>query len=534
MESKKDTMKTLAQRAKKKKVIVIAAVLAVVVAGSAILMSNGSSSAANRMADVPTLETDEVTVRSLVKSVGATGTVISVNSRDISLSLTNIEVEEVLASVGDVVSVGQTLMTFNLEDIESNLESAQSSLSTAQARNSITLQEASRSVSDAQRTESYQIETAQSNLVSSYNDYKKLQDEYNSANDTRESLKTSENNAYNTYQEKKKAVEAALAVLEEKTREMETVSDNDAGASTAKAAYESALANYNTAQAERQAAESTYNAYKSSREQQDSVVSTLATQYTNADLSYKTAQRNYDNTVAGQASSVTGAINSQKSSSLNANTDNEKKQVEQYEEQLEKGILTAPFAGTVTAVNYETGDKYNGGAAITLQDCSVYEIEAEIGEYDISDIKLGQKVLIKTNATGQEELEGEVIFISPTATKSAGLSSDVTYTVKISILTPTERMRLDMSASLSIIIESHENVYTVPYNAVEMDQEGNYLITEVAEDGITTNKIPVTVIMESNYYTEIESQDIYEGQRITVTKEVEESSMDLFQMRGGF
>ena len=40
---------------------------------------------------------------------------------------------------------------------------------------------------------------------------------------------------------------------------------------------------------------------------------------------------------------------------------------------------------------------------MTIQDCSAFEIEAQIGEYDISDIEKGQKVLIKTDATRDQD-----------------------------------------------------------------------------------------------------------------------------------
>lgn len=522
METKKDTMKTLAQRAKKRKGIIAASLVLVVAVGSVMVVTS-QASAASGGTMVQAQETGEVTIRSLVRSVGATGTIVSVRSKDLTVSLTNVDIEEVLVSEGDLIAAGDILMTFDISDIEDNLDSAQKNLSTAQQRNSISAQEAARTVSDAQRTESYQTGNAQTKVDTSYSDYKNAGDNYYDALDKLDDLKKSESNAYNTYIEKRDAMNAAKDALNSST-----VSDNDGMPADKQAAYEAAVAAY-------QSAEADYNSIKASRQQQETTVDSLCTLYNNAAASYNTATRDYDNTVAAQSSSVAGARNSQKTTGLNANTDNEKKQVEQYEQQIEEGILTAPFAGTVTAVNYEAGDSYNGGVVMTIQDCSTYEIEAEIGEYDISNIKLGQQVLIKTNATGQTELQGKVLFISPTATKTAtGISSDVTYKVRIALSTPNERLKLDMSASLSIIIESHENAYTVPYNAVETDEDGNYFITEVEADGITTKKVPVSVIMESNYYTEIQSQDIYEGQKVLIKETDDNTSEDAsFSMMGG-
>ena len=523
MDTKKDTMKLLAQKSKKKKVVIIAVVLVLALTlGVVFLNSNGSVTA--NAADMAGTATDEVAIRSLVKSVGATGTVISINARDLTASLANIEVKEVYVSVGDVVREGDPLIAFDTEDIEDNLESAQKSLGTTQQKNSITAQEDNRKVNDAQRTENYQIETAQAKLDSAYNEYIRTQDDYNKANDTLNSLKNSENAAYNDYKAKLDALEAAQ-------KKLPTVSSGD---------YSAADQEVKTAKTLCDTAESYYNAQKTAREQQSAQVNSYATQYNNAYLSYESAIRDYNNTVAAQASNVTSAINSQKSNSITTNTDTDKTQIKQYEQQLEKGVLTAPFGGTVTTVNFEVGDTYTAGALVTLQDCTAYEIEAEISEYEISDVRLGQQVLIKTNATGSEELEGEVIFISPTATQSAAAQSttsgDVTYTVRIALNTQNEKLRLDMTASLSIIIESHDSVYTVPYNALNQDNEGNYFINEVAEDGITIKEIPVNVIMDSNYYTEIESPEIYDGQKIRLNETTEESTDTnaMFDRGGGF
>jgi len=515
MENRKDTMKTLAQRSKKKKFIVIGSVLAVALI--CVVYIGSRAMAASQTPPAQTLETDEVSVKSLVQSVGTTGTVVSIKNKDLTVSLTNVDVTEVFASVGDVVEEGTVLMAFDTSDIEDSLADAQKSLSTAQQQNSLSAQDAARSVGDAQRTASYQTESADAKVESAYNDYLTTQKDYNDASNKLSDLNNSESAAYNTYLDKKSIMESAQAEMETKKAALDSVSvsGNEADVADAQTAYDAALAAYNMAAADCQSAETAYNAAKASWEAQDSTVRTLMTKYNTAAMSYDSAKRDYDNTVASQSSSVANAQNSQKSASLNANTDSQQNQVEQYEQQLENGILTAPFSGVITAVNYDAGDTYNGGAVITLQDCSSYEIKAQIDEYDISYIKLGQQVLIKTNATGDEELKGEVTFISPTATQGVA-SGDITYEVRIAITTPNERLKLDMSARLSIIIESHENVYAVPYNAVETDEEGNAFITEVGEDGVTTTKIPVTVVLESNYYTEIESGDIYEGQKILV------------------
>ncbi|MDL2300886.1 HlyD family efflux transporter periplasmic adaptor subunit [Lachnospiraceae bacterium OttesenSCG-928-D06] len=515
-----DKMKVTTQKSKKYKVMMIAGALVVVLAGGLVFINGQTSMAANRAEMMENqMEMDEVTIRSLIKSVGATGTIVSINGRELTTTLSNVAIQEIHVEIGDFVSKGSKLISFDTSDIEADLESAQKSLSTSEQKNALSVQDAARNVKDSLRTKEYQTTSAKAKLDAAYTDYINSRDDYNKANDKLNTFRNNENSAYNAYQE-------ALQELEEVAGKQDTVSDSN-GASVEE--------EYKAAKIKCESAETFYEAKKAEREGQSTVTENAASKYNTAYLNYQSAVRDYENVEASQESSVASAKSSEKSSNLNVNTDTEKTKVKQYEQQLEKGILTAPFDGIITAINYEENDLYNGGGIITIQDCSAYEIEAQISEYDISDIALSQKVLIKTNATGNEELEGEVIFISPTATtKAAG--QEITYSVRIAILSQNDRLRLDMSASLSIIIESHNQVYTVPYNAVKTDEAGNSFITEVEiKEGETKTKdIPVTVKMESNYYTEIEGEEIYEGQRVQVISVKEEPEEDTQSFRGGF
>ena len=131
-------------------------------------------------------------------------------------------------------------------------------------------------------------------------------------------------------------------------------------------------------------------------------------------------------------------------------------------------------------------------------------------------------------------MEGTVTKVSPRA--SSG-SSEVTYKVTVSIDTPNELLRMDMTAKLSIILESKDNILTVPYESVQEDESGKYyveVVVETKEDSqdaaqkpekgempqnlqdFNTKKIYVEKGMESDYYIEIISKEIVEGMEIVV------------------
>lgn len=248
---------------------------------------------------------------------------------------------------------------------------------------------------------------------------------------------------------------------------------------------------------------------------------------------FEKQQRNVTDTAKSNQNSVLSKSDSLYTSQLNLKTsgENERDKIKEYKEQLEDCNVKASISGVVTAVNVKVGDMYNGSTMVTIEDISAYEVVTEIDEYDIGKIEKGQKVIIKTNATGEEELEGTVTKISPRATAGG---SEVTYKVTISIDTLNDMIRMDMTAKLSIILESKENVMTVPYESVQEDENGKYYVEvivegeDVAQDSdekekkpqatsaINTKKVFVEKGIESDYYIEIISNEISEGMEIVV------------------
>ena len=278
-----------------------------------------------------------------------------------------------------------------------------------------------------------------------------------------------------------------------------------------------------------QSKENAYNLAKFAVQSQEKTIENLEDSIEKANDSYNSSVKSYDNLVATQESALESVKSNKEISSLTSSTDMEQAQVDLYEEQLEKIMVKAPISGIVTSVNFDNGDTYKAGPIVIIQDCSEYEIEAYVGEYDISDIIEGQKVLIKTDATRDEELEGIVDFISPTGIKAG---TDTTYKIRIKLNNKNDRLRLDMSASLSIITAESNDAITVPYNAIQKDEDGNTFVEVINEDG-TLKKIIVEVLMESNYYTEIkENNNIKIGDKVRII--IEESSMNPLEMLGVF
>ncbi|MBO7387455.1 MAG: HlyD family efflux transporter periplasmic adaptor subunit [Lachnospiraceae bacterium] len=310
--------------------------------------------------------------------------------------------------------------------------------------------------------------------------------------------------------------------------------------------YSTAIASSNsnlaTAEAALASAQSTEAALKSAMDSADSTADSLWNSYNDMIRAKEDTRRMDDSTVATAADSLNTTRNTAAVSNLPS-----KQNIENLEEQLGKCTITAPMSGTVTAVNFKKGDKYDGASpVITIEDESAYQVSAEIDEYDISKIKIGQAVKIRTNGTGDLELDGKVVSIAPHATtlpaslgNASASSANVTYNILIDILTPNSDLKMDMTAKIVIITDSKEKCKTIPIDAFQEDEESGRFYVEiydptdptkmtVTEDGkIEYEKLYVEKGMESDYYAEVISNELTEGTQVVIPSEYDNSLYDL-------
>ena len=120
-------------------------------------------------------------------------------------------------------------------------------------------------------------------------------------------------------------------------------------------------------------------------------------------------------------------------------------------------------------------------------------------------------------------LEGHVKSVAPRATVPiAGTTSgNVTYKVVIAVDTKNEALRLDMTAKLSIVLSETDNTLTVPYDSLIYDDDNNPYVEKVLEDG-TVENVYVTVGVTNDYYAEVSSENLKEGDTVNVKRDLSE------------
>ena len=480
---------------KKHKKLFIFLIIVVALAGVFIYMRNKNSANANGE--------DEYTVgvaekRTVVKSVAASGTIVAADSHEIrNTDLLGQKVLSVNVKVGDKVNEGDILVEIDTETLNSQ-----------------------------KQTINDQIASIQKSKYERHQDYNKL-------------LERQEEERQKNIEDTEKALKSAEDAF--------TDAQND---------YTRALNNYNDylskGGTEGDTVAQTLYAILASREAE------VFTRQTNISTLTETLKALNEGTGVA-ADTLLDTYDDTTAEAIKALSD----QILSIDRKIEECIMRSPSAGTVTEVRVKAGDIYTGGVVCMVEGEDIMEVKSYVDEYDIPDVSEGMQAILKTDATRNDELPGTVTFVAPKPESSGtggldlsslmegagvsssmlsmmggGSSSSATYRVMISLDQRSERLRLGMNVRVSIVTDRAENVMTVPYDAIQKDEDGNFFIEKIIEpetkdQKVTFEKIPVKKGIEGTYYIEVIGEGITEGMQVKIIKTTSEESVeDLLNMMG--
>ena len=525
-------IKKLLQKLSKKKGIVIAVALVLVIVIALIVRSCGSDDASSTEL---TGSVDTVQVRSIANSITGNGTVATAAYEDISADVSGLEVKEVLVEEGQVIEAGQVIAVLDTTPLQEDIADVNEDI--ADTRESQAKQDSNY---DNQMAEKFK--SRDDTINTNYNNMVKTADELETA---KKDLETAQAD-YDAAKKKYDDYEA------EKYKETDTTAQgaNNSESSTSGNSITSSIGNNGNSSSGYDWTESDL------KSKMDSAKSTLTSAQTKVDTLNKQLETYYDNMVnAYNDESVYGILDNKNDYDKNADetVESYQERIDDYNEQIGNAHLISSISGVITALNVAVGDTYNGGTAATVKNLDGFVIEAQIDEYDIADVQLGQNVLIKTDATRDDELWGVVTYVALTTdqTGSVGSSSSLdissmlggsssssalssltgssssdsaTYLVKITLNDMDERLRIGMNARVSVLTEEADDVLSVPYDALQSDEDGNIYVNVItsAEDvdvssaDFTYEQVNVTVGTQGTYYVEITGSGISEGTRIFI------------------
>lgn len=149
--------------------------------------------------------------------------------------------------------------------------------------------------------------------------------------------------------------------------------------------------------------------------------------------------------------------------------------------------IRAPISGTVTSIATREGETVASSFAVptfvTIVDLGRLQIEAYVGELDVSRVRVGQTGTISVDAYPQALFEGRVRALVPQAAVRENL---VSYTVIVGLAgSDIGLLRPDMTASVALATGVERGALVVPTRAIRRDGEGHPFVVVRGAEGDT-------------------------------------------------
>jgi multidrug efflux pump subunit AcrA (membrane-fusion protein) len=169
--------------------------------------------------------------------------------------------------------------------------------------------------------------------------------------------------------------------------------------------------------------------------------------------------------------------------SMNAEVESARAALRISEVTLSYATLSAPISGIIASVSTQEGETVAVGLSaptfVTIIDLNRLQVETYVDEVDIGKIKIGQKATFTVEAFPSIDIEGEVVGIYPKAILKENV---VFYNVMVKNIKPSSvELRPEMTANVSIFLESREDVLVVAASSVKKSGGVNFVY--VMENG---------------------------------------------------
>jgi HlyD family secretion protein len=228
----------------------------------------------------------------------------------------------------------------------------------------------------------------------------------------------------------------------------------------------------------------------------DKIVS--RSEYEQTEQAFRSAESNYN-----------GAKESIKSGE--AQIQGVRAQLARAEKDLARTSILAPMDGIVSSMGVKKGERVVGTAQMAgtemmrVADMKSIEVRVDVGENDITKVKIGDTALVEVDAYNNRKFKGIVYKIAnPVSTATSAMASTTevaNYKVHIRLFTDSYQdlikenakfpFRPGMTASADIQTKSKVNVISVPLNSVTTrDKEGQGKETKVSSNATTNNEEP--------------------------------------------
>jgi len=527
----------------------------------------------SRAADSMTIATVDVVYsekKSIDQSVSAEGVAVQNQEQAIS-TLSGIKVKDILVSKGQEVTVGDTLFTLDMDDVnekileaqydikklELQIEDYQSTEAATDNENVIAGQRASQDYSNAVKNGNAAITDAYNEMLEAgqvLEDFRNgNSSEYTSQEDQVETALS------NTVTEKEQLLADAIAnqgsvaqdlvqkILDEKTKSEKALGRTLTAAENAaietkvtredQITQDQAETEVASAEAALQTAKDSLSQYQTDQQnsaQSDSTQTeeTLQETYNSKVKAYNEAVQSANESKQAakraieDANKETATTSSEESTQLDLEL--KQKALDKLNELVESGgIITAPSDGIIIQMDITTGNSTPDGVAVVMSDTSAgTRFVAQITKEQQKLLSRGDAVTITT--LDNKTIENVTVDMMQTNEENKDL-------IDVTVLLPEDSLEIGTSATMNVSIVSAPYPVCVPIEAIRTEDNQNYVLvlTEVSTvlgTEYKAERIDITISKKNSKYAALaegtlagdqlviysSSKEIAEGDRVRV------------------
>ena len=184
--------------------------------------------------------------------------------------------------------------------------------------------------------------------------------------------------------------------------------------------------------------------------------------------------------------------------------------MDQINKQASYGTVTAPCAGTVTAVNVVQGGMASSAQpAVVIAEDSRVKINASVSEDVFAGLHTGDSAGVQISVLSDEVKSAKIVSLPAAANQQTNL-----YDVSVSVPSGTEPA-IGAFATVIFYTDRRENTLSVPTDCVLTGNDNERYLFTVDESGTTAARVTVETGLVGKTNTEITS-GLSEGDRVVV------------------
>ena len=491
----------------------------------------------------PVMNTETVQKQDLRKSITLNGTIASMEKATLTSELTDTYIKQLTVKVGDHVTKGQVLAVLDTTSLEKQLKVAKMALENSKSKGEMSIVAANRSLDNAEQSMQSQASQGAQELQNTTDKMNQNNVDLQNAQLDIASYVTKEAELQAEIDKAKDMYDSEQRVLRQKERKLARKQNGEDDGDESSSRLQLDITDLTNAQSDRQNhisdLKEKLSDIQGKRKEAESTLKTAQDNVKNYQLEISKSQ----NTINDQNRSNQKSVNDSKSDVVTAKLDAEntilsaQNDVEKLQDQIKKATIVAPFDGIVTSVEVKEGDNYKGDVIAVVQDTSGFKVTAAVDQYDVSDVSKDMNAVVTTKTTGDKEMQGTLTFVSPvpametsTVDNKTTTTNSGTYPVEVTLKDPSDRLRIGMAAKLTIIEKEKKNVLSLPGNVIQMKNDTDGTVTVISPDG-TEKEVAVKIGMKTDYYVEVISDTLKEGDQVRVVSD--DADLSSLESMGG-